>query len=74
MQDKMYTKEEVTNVISFMAQMGEGIISDVDHAEELFNKIPEDLQQEVFASLLSARIVKKMITKRKLSSIFPLER
>lgn len=69
---KQYAKKVVINIIHFMAQAGAGILPDKETAKEALNEIPEELHQEIMASLLAAREVKKVSMLAKLASAFPL--
>lgn len=50
----MYTKEQVENIIYYMALNGQGIRT----PQEVWNNIPEELQSIVTSSLLAATVTK----------------
>lgn len=69
---KQYAKKVVINIIHFMAQAGAGIFPDKEAAEKALNEIPEEFHNDIMASLLVARDVKKVSMLAKLASAFPL--
>ena len=56
MEEKKYTKAEVINIISFVAQTCSGL----KPSEECINAIPDELHRDLMASILAAGIVKKL--------------
>lgn len=56
MEERKYTKAEVTNIISFVAQTCFGI----KPSEECINAIPDELQGDLMVSILAAGIVKAL--------------
>ena len=56
MEERKYTKAEVTNIISFVAQTCSGL----KPSEECIKAIPEELQRDLMASILAAGIVRQL--------------
>ena len=56
MEERKYTKAEVTNIISFVAQTCSGL----KPSEECINAIPDELHRDLMASILAAGIVRQL--------------